>query len=97
MDDEIGTFYLTDYLCRHFDRLVWAGFGLDRRPDMKEMVFGHYKKLVMLAQVEDAALTAKAQEIAERLGLAFEYRVTGYGELADFMAQAARSRADAAE
>jgi hypothetical protein len=97
MDDELGTFFLTDYLCRHFDRLVWSGFGLDRRPDMKDMVFGHYKKLVMLAQVEDAALTAKAQEIAQRLGLAFEYRVTGYGELADFMAQAARSHSAAAE
>jgi hypothetical protein len=97
MDDELGTFFLTDYLCRHFDRLVWAGFGLDRRPDMKDMVFGHYKKLVMLAQVEDAALTAKAREIADRLGLAFEYRRTGYGELADFMAQAAASQAAAAE
>jgi hypothetical protein len=97
MDDELGTFFLTDYLCRHFDRLVWAGFGLDRRPDMKDMVFGHYKKLVMLAQVEDAVLTAKAQEIADRLGLAFEYRRTGYGELADFMAQAAASQAAAAE
>lgn len=97
MDDELGTFFLTDYLCRHFDRLVWAGFGLDRRPDMKDMVFGHYKKLVMLAQVEDAVLTAKAQEIADRLGLAFEYRRTGYGELADFMARAAASQAAAAE
>jgi hypothetical protein len=91
MDDELGTFFLTDYLCRHFDRLVWTGFGLDRRPDMKDMVFGHYKKLIMLAQVEDAALSAKAQEIAQRLGLAFEYRLTGYGELAGFMAHAAKA------
>jgi hypothetical protein len=90
MDEELGTFFLTDYLARHFDRLIWTGFGLDRRPDMKDMVFGHYKKLVFLAQLEDAALTAKAQEIAARLGLAFEYRLTGYGELADFMAEAAR-------
>jgi hypothetical protein len=97
MDAELGTFFLTDYLCRHFDRLIWAGFGLDRRPEIKDMVFGHYKKLTMLAQVEDAALTAKAQEIAERLGLAFEYRVTGYGELADFMAKAALRRDVAAE
>ncbi len=41
MDDELGTFFLTDYLCRHFDRLIWKGFGLDRRPDMKDMVFAH--------------------------------------------------------
>jgi hypothetical protein len=91
MDDELGTFFLTDYLCRHFDRLIWKGFGLDRRPDMKDMVFEHYKKLVFLAQLEDASLTAKAQEIAERLGLEFEYRLTGYGELATFMANAARA------
>ena len=91
MDDELGTFFLTDYLCRHFDRLIWQGFGLDRRPDMKDMVFGHYKKLVFLAQLEDSELTAKAQEIAERLGLEFEYRLTGYGELATFMAEAAKT------
>ncbi len=89
MDDELGTFFLTDYLCRFFDRLVWKGFGLDRRPDMKDMVFGHYKKLVFLAQIEDAALTEQAREIAQRLGLEFEYRLTGYGELAGFMAEAA--------
>jgi hypothetical protein len=89
MDEELGTFFLTDYLCRHFDRLIWKGFGLDRRPDMKDMVFGHYKKLVFLAQLEDPKLTAKAQEIAQRMGWAFEYRLTGYGELATFMANAA--------
>jgi glycosyltransferase A (GT-A) superfamily protein (DUF2064 family) len=58
---------------------------------MKDMVFEHYKKLVFLAQFEDADLTAKAQEIAERLGLEFEYRFTGYGELATFMADAAKA------
>jgi hypothetical protein len=58
---------------------------------MKDMVFAHYKKLVFLAQLEDASLTAKAQEIARRLGLEFEYRLTGYGELETFMAEAARA------
>jgi Protein of unknown function (DUF1638) len=91
MDDELGTFFLTDYLTRHFDRLVWKGFGLDRRPDMKDMVFAHYKKLVFLAQIEDEGLTEKAREIAQRLGLEFEVRLTGYGELATFMAEAAKS------
>lgn len=90
MDEELGTFFLTDYLCRHFDRLIWKGFGLDRRPDMKDMVFGHYKKLVFLAQLEDPMLTAKAKEIAARMGWEFEYRLTGYGELATFMAEAAK-------
>ena len=91
METELGTFFLTDYLCRHFDRLIWKGFGLDRRPDMKDMVFAHYKKLVFLAQIEDAALTEHAREIARRLGLEFEYRLTGYGELAEFMAGAAKA------
>jgi hypothetical protein len=91
VDEEVGTFFLTDYLARHFDRLVWRGFGIDRRPEMKELVFGNYRKLVFLAQIEDAALTEKAREIAERLGLDFEYRLTGYGELASFMAEAAQA------
>jgi glycosyltransferase A (GT-A) superfamily protein (DUF2064 family) len=64
---------------------------------MKDMVFEHYKKLVFLAQIEDAALTAQAQEIAQRLGLEFEYRLTGYGELATFMAEAAARAAKAAK
>jgi hypothetical protein len=65
---------------------------------MKDMVFGHYKKLVFLAQIEDPKLTAKAQDIAARMGWAFEYRLTGYGELATFMAQAAQAaKPDAAK
>jgi hypothetical protein len=91
MDEELGSFFLTDYLARHFDRLIWKGFGLDRRPDMKDMVFGHYKKLVFLAQLEDPKLTGKAQDIAARMGWDFEYRLTGYGELAAFMAEAAKA------
>jgi len=91
MEAELGTFFLTDYLCRHFDRLIWKGFGLDRRPEIKELVFAHYKKLAFLAQLEDIGLKAKAEEIARRLGLDFEYRVTGYGELAGFMAEAAKT------
>lgn len=89
MDEELGTFFLTDYLARHFDRLVWRGFGLDRRADMKDMVFGHYRRLVYLAQIEDPAMIDHAREIAARLELAFEVRLTGYGELAQFMAAAA--------
>jgi hypothetical protein len=89
MDEELGTFFLTDYLARHFDRLVWRGFGLDRRADMKDMVFGHYRRLVYLAQIEDPAMIEHAREIAARLELAFEVRLTGYGELAQFMAAAA--------
>jgi hypothetical protein len=92
MDEELGSFFLTDYLARHFDRLIWKGFGLDRHPDLLEIVFGNYKRLVFLAQIEDAAMKAKAEEIAQRLHLSFDYRVTGYGELAQFMAEAAATQ-----
>jgi hypothetical protein len=84
-EEEPGTFFLTDYLVRHFDRLMWQGLGLDRHPDLLEAYFGNYRKLVYLAQVDDPALVEKAKEAAERLKLEFVHRRTGYGELADFM------------
>lgn len=80
--DEITAFYLTDFLCRQFDAFVWKPLGLDRHPQLREMYFGHYERLVYLAQTEDPALTEKARACAERMGLAFERRFTGYGDLA---------------
>jgi hypothetical protein len=85
VEAEIGTFYLTDYLTRHFDRLIWKGLGLDRHPDLRDAYFGNYRKLVYLAQIEDEALTEKAREAAMRLGLAFERHSTGMGEFQKFM------------
>ncbi|QDL92612.1 DUF1638 domain-containing protein [Paroceanicella profunda] len=79
---EIGTFYLTDFLARQFDTLVWRGMGLDRHPDLRDMYFGNYDRVVYLAQTDDPALTERARAGAERLGLAFERRFTGYGDLA---------------
>ncbi|WP_425070499.1 DUF1638 domain-containing protein [Sagittula sp. S175] len=81
--DEITAFYLTDFLARQFDAFVWKPLGLDRHPQLLAMYFGHYEKLVYLAQTDDPALTAKAQDCAARMGLAFERRFTGYGELAE--------------
>ena len=78
---ELGTLYLTDFLARHFDRLIWQGMGLARHPELLPMYFGHYKKVVYLAQTEQAELIQRAQAAATRLGLAYEYRATGYGEL----------------
>jgi Protein of unknown function (DUF1638) len=89
-DAEIGTFYLTDFLVRHFERLVWAGLGLDRHPQLEPQYFGHYRKVVYLAQVADAALTRQAEAIATRLGLAFELKVTGYGDLGTGLAAVVR-------
>jgi hypothetical protein len=85
-DEEPGTFFLTDYLARHFDRLIWQGLGLDRHPELRDAYFGNYRRLVYLAQIDDPKLLIKAEAAAERLSLAFLHRRTGYGELATFMA-----------
>lgn len=82
-DAEPGTFYLTDYLVRNFERLVVRGLGLDRHPELLPLYFGNYRRLVYLAQQDDEALTALAAAAADRLGgLAFERRLVGLGELA---------------
>jgi hypothetical protein len=86
---EIGTFYLTDYLVRHFDRLIWKGMGLDRYPQLLPTYFGHYTRLLYLAQTEDPALDAKAEAAAKRLGLRYERRFTGLDGLARFLKPAA--------
>jgi len=78
---EPGTFYLTDFLLRHFDRLVIRGLGLDRHPELAAQYFGNYRRLVYLAQVDTPERIAAARMAALRLGLAFEYRRTGYGGL----------------
>ena len=78
---EPGTFYLTDFLLRHFDRLVTRGLGLDRHPELASEYFRHYRKLVYLAQTQVPASMERAQQIAQRMGFEFEHRFTGYGEL----------------
>lgn len=80
-DAEPGTFYLTDFLLRHYDRLVTKGLGLDRHPELAPQYFGNYRKLVYLAQNPAADAQQQARDIAARMGLEFEYRLTGYGEL----------------
>lgn len=84
-EEELGTFYLTDYLVRHFERLMIKGMGLDRYPQLLGDYFGHYKRVVYLAQVDDPVLTRKAEAAAARLGLAFERRLTGLGGLSRFV------------
>jgi len=79
--DEMTAFYLTDFLVRQFDAFVWEPLGLGRHPELRDMYFGNYEKLVYQAQIDDPALTKKAKDCAERLGLAFERRFTGYGDL----------------
>jgi len=85
MAEELGTFFLTDYMVRHFNRLIIAGLGLDRHPELRDAYFGHYRRLVYLAQTEDAALQQKAEAAAQRLGLDYIYRFTGYGGLGRYL------------
>ncbi|MCY7306442.1 MAG: DUF1638 domain-containing protein [Rhodoferax sp.] len=81
-DAEPGTFYLTDFLATHFERLVMHGLGINRHPELLPMYFGNYRRLVYLAQRETPEMLQAARAAAGRLGLEFEYRFTGYGELA---------------
>ena len=80
--EEPGTFYLTDYLARNFERLVVGGMGLDRHPELLEIYFANYRRLVYLAQQEDPSLLTLAHAAADRLSLRFEHRRTGFGERA---------------
>lgn len=89
-EDEFTAFYLTDFLARQFDAFVWKPLGLDRHPELRDAYFGHYEKLIYQAQTDDPELTIKAEDCARRLGLAFERRFTGYGDLAPAMRRLAR-------
>ena len=86
MEEELGSYFLTDYLVRHFDTLIIKGMGLDRFSNLTDVYFENYKKIVYLAQTEDLQLKVKAQEAALKLGLSFEYKVVGYGSLATALA-----------
>jgi hypothetical protein len=80
-ESEPGTFYLTDFLLRHFERLVIRPLGLDRHPQLTNEYFRNYRKLVYLAQAPRPGAIEQAQRIADSFGFTFEYRFTGYGEL----------------
>ena len=84
-DADPTCFYLTDYLVRHFDRLIIEGLGLDRHPELLASYFGNYTTVVYLAQSEDEGLQRQAETAAAKLGLAYRYRFTGYGDLGRFM------------
>lgn len=79
--DEMTAFYLTDFSVRQFDAFIWKPLGMDRHPDLRDMYFGNYEKMVYQAQTDDPALTELAKKHAKRLGLKFERRLTGYGDL----------------
>ena len=89
---EPGTFYLTDFLLRHYERLVVRSLGLDRHPELRAEYFRNYRKLVYLAQSPAPAAEQQARDIAGRMGLEFEYRLTGYGELGSRLSALARKQ-----
>ena len=76
-EEELGTFYLTDFLAKHFDALVWRGLGLDRHPELRTTYFCNYRRLVLLSQVADPNTVELARGAADRLGLTFVHHPTG--------------------
>ncbi len=82
-EDDIYTFFLTDFLARQFRAFVIEPLGLDKHPELRDMYFGHYKKVVYMVQEPDPALDKAAEEAANVLGLEYERRLTGYGDLTD--------------
>ena len=85
-DQRPGTFFLTDWLVRNFDRAVVKGLGLDRHPDLKPMLFGNYEAVLFLRQVPNPRLAEKARDIAGYLELPLEIRDVGLGELEERLA-----------
>lgn len=84
---ELGTFYLTDYLARHFERLIMQGLGLIDHPELRDSYFAHYTRLLYLAQTDNPDLTERARHAADRLGLRYERIFTGYGDIAVQLSQ----------
>ncbi|GLQ79389.1 hypothetical protein GCM10007881_29070 [Mesorhizobium huakuii] len=89
-EDDMMSFYMTDFLCRQFDAFFMKPLGLDKHPELIKDYFGNYEKLVYLAQTDDPELDKVAEKAAALLGLAYERRATGYGDLTVEMAQAAK-------
>jgi len=84
-DDDMTSFYLTDFLVRQFDTLVIRTLGLDRHPELRDMYFGNYEKVVYLAQTRNPELDRAAELAAGKLGLAYERRQVGLGDLEHFI------------
>ena len=91
-DEEPGSFYLTDFLVRHFERLVIRGLGLDRRPQLMPVYFGNYRRVVYLAQTESEELQSMAQDHAEYLGLEYLYHYEGDRPLSLILAPTLEAR-----
>jgi hypothetical protein len=80
-EQELGSFYLTDFLAKHFERLVIKGLKLDQHPELRDQYFGNYTRVVYLSQEDNPSLRALAKNAALFLGLDFEHEHCGYGDL----------------
>ena len=89
METALGTFFLTDYMVRHFERIVMKGMGIRQHPELRDMYFGHYTRVLYIAQTDCKKLRAKARQAAIELGLDYEYRYTGYGDFHGFLSKLA--------
>lgn len=93
-DADMMSFYMTDFLCRQFEAFFIRPLGLDRHPELVTDYFGNYEKLIYLAQTDDPALDKVAEDAAKMLGLVYERRATGYGDLSSALANATSKTAD---
>ena len=94
-NDDPTAFYLTDYLVKHFDRIILDGLGIDAHPELRDLYFGNYTTMIHLAQTDDPELDARARACAERLGLAHQRIDTTYGDLEPAVVKITRPKAAA--
>jgi hypothetical protein len=90
-EEEFGTFYLTDFLARNFDSLIWQGLKIDAHPELRDSYFGNYRRVVLLSQSDDPAVVEFGRAAAERLGLEFEHVATGLAPFAEPVTLALRT------
>jgi hypothetical protein len=86
--EELGTFFLTDFLAKHFDALLWQGLGLDKHPELLDMYFGNYKRVLLISQSDDESIVDRGRAAARRLGLEFEHRHVGLTPFSDAVGNA---------
>lgn len=82
-EEELGTLFLTDFLAKHFEALLWQGLGLDRHPELLETYFGNYRRVVLISQTDSEVVVTMGRAAAERLGLEFEHRHVGLAPFTD--------------
>ena len=96
MEEEPGTFFLTDWLLRAYEKAVLGGLGLDKHPELTPIYFSNYRRLIYISQAPTEKLLAKAKALAEQMGWDFEHRPVGYGDLQTRLIELMRNGTEAA-